>query len=186
LDETVYSRSTGGELRQGEILAGVIQIRQTLGTIGTAETTIDRVEHEFAIIVSQDCDLEQDFKKASKDNDRPLPSVLLCQVMPAVGLKGSVDKRTWDRILINKDERYQFLQRVQEHEDADGKGLPPLGVDFKRYFTVPTDELYRRIDLSESRRRSRLVTPYAEHLSARFFYYQSRVALPRDHQQNDL
>ena len=117
---------------------------------------------------------------------KQLPSVLLCQVVPAIGLKGSVDKRVWDRILINKDERYHFLQRISPDEDAAEEGVPALGIDFKRYFSISTDELYRRIEIGECKRRCRLQTPYAEHLSTRFFYYQSRVALPRDHDKTQV
>jgi hypothetical protein len=40
-------------------------------------------------------------------------------------------------------------------------------MDFKRYFSLPTEEVYYRID-SEAKRRCRLVSPYAEHLSTRF------------------
>src|SRR6185312_5761394 len=101
--------------------------------------------------------------------------------VPVTSFKGNVDKRTWDRILINKDERYHFLQNIRQCEDAAGQGISALGIDFKRYLTIATDELYRRVELGECQRRARLQTPYAEHLSARFCYYQSRVALPRDH-----
>jgi hypothetical protein len=61
------------------------------------------------------------------------------------------------------------------------EGLPELAIDFKRYFTVPTDEVYRRIELGEARRRCLLISPYLEHLSSRYAYFLSRIALPVDH-----
>ena len=39
-------------------------------------------------------------------------------------------------------------------------GIPELGVDFKRYFTIPTDEIYKRIEKGEVRRRCVLMSPY--------------------------
>jgi hypothetical protein len=56
-----------------------------------------------------------------------------------------------------------------------------MAIDFKRYFTLPTDELYLRVERQETRRRCGLKSPYLEHLSARFSCFLSRVALPEDH-----
>jgi len=145
-----------------------------------------RVHHPLAVILTQDCDLEQDFKarQGHVAADKQIPSLLFCEVATAEDLYGFVkqtNKKLWDRIRINKDERYHFLQKVEPGDDALGQGLPEMGIDFKRYFTIPTDELYRRVELSEAQRRCILQSPYLEHLSSRFAYYLSRVALPLDH-----
>ena len=75
--------------------------------------------------------------------------------------------------------------------DAVGKGFSELAIDFKRYFTIPPDEVRRRLDLEtpvpgseaiRARRRSVFMSPYLEHLSTRFAQYFSRVALPEQHQ----
>jgi hypothetical protein len=95
--------------------------------------------------------------------------------------KRELSSDQWARVRQNKDERYQFLQKVLPQEDADGEGIPELGIDFKRYFTVPTDEVYYRLE-SGARRRCQMRSPYLEHLSTRFGYYQFRVALPAEHQ----
>lgn len=60
-------------------------------------------------------------------------------------------------------------------------GLPELGIDFKKIFTIPTDEIYQRIALGQVKRRAVLVSPYLEHLSSRFAYFLSRIALPQEH-----
>jgi hypothetical protein len=52
-------------------------------------------------------------------------------------------------------------------------------VDFRQYFSLPTEEAY--FGAQPARRRCRLDTPYAEHLSHRFFSHMARVALPIDH-----
>jgi hypothetical protein len=107
-----------------------------------------------------------------------LAEVVTADVLrPRNQLKGDL----WNRVKTNKDERYQFLEAVPADCDLFGAGLPELGVDFKRYFTLPSDEIYRRVELDEVRRHCRLASPYLEHLSTRFCYYQFRIALPEPH-----
>jgi hypothetical protein len=84
-------------------------------------------------------------------------------------------------VKINKHERYHFLQLVEPSCDAQGTGLVELGIDFKRYFTLPTEEVYKRVEIGSAKRRCVLESPYLEHFSTRFAYYLSRVALPQDH-----
>lgn len=103
-------------------------------------------------------------------------------MIEAAGLRGApgINSAIWRRIEQNKDERYQFLKRITPEQDTLGEGLPELGIDFKRYFTIPTDEVYVRLSAGVQR-RCRLVSPYLEHLSTRFWYFQARVALPAEH-----
>lgn len=180
-------------LRQGEILTNVIQIKLDLDSIETEEVLLDVITHKYAIVVSQDCDLDWDYKsreEKAKEHKR-IPSILLCEITTVESLSKAIleldgtekikKSRTWSRIAINKDERYQFFQKVEETQDLAHEGLPELGVDFKRYFTIPTDELYLRIKTSETQRRCCLQSPYLEHFISRFYYFQSRVALPEEH-----
>jgi len=83
----------------------------------------------------------------------------------------------------NKDERYQVLQNVPLDADALGIGVVALGIDFKRYFTLPTAEVYRQLELrlENCSRRTVLLSPYLEHFSVRASGFQCRVALPIDH-----
>lgn len=66
-------------------------------------------------------------------------------------------------------------------DDALGQGLPVLLLDFKRFFCVPMEELLKRLTRQEVRRRTRLATPFAEHLSVRFGFFLQRVGLDREH-----
>ncbi|HEY8505607.1 MAG TPA: hypothetical protein VIL46_13565, partial [Gemmataceae bacterium] len=149
--------------------------------------TLRETIHPFAVVLTQDCDLEQDFRvrfPEAKPSDKLIPGVLFCEVATAEELFGIIrqtNKKLWDRIKISKDERYHFLQKVDPSSDLLNEGLPELAIDFKRYFTIPTDEVYRRIEVGEAKRRCVLVSPYLEHLSSRFAYFLSRVALPEDH-----
>lgn len=180
----IYEPSVlAGPLRQGEILCDLVQPKLKVETVGSLEAEFVLQIHPYAIIVSQDCDLDWDYKaRAATTTDKLIPSVLFCEVTTAASLRSSgIQSDIWKRIKINKDERYQFLQKVAEDEDVLQQGLSELGVDFKRYFTLPADEVYARIASKETKRRCRLVSPYLEHFSTRFAYYQFRVALPADH-----
>jgi len=181
----IYEPSTiEGLLRQGEILCNLIQLKLNLDTLGTSEAKFTPLVHPFAIIASQDCDLDWDYKSRTTDaTDKLMPNILFCEMTTAELLRrgGDINSGIWGRIKINKDERYQFLEKVDMAEDTLQQGLPELGIDFKRYFTIPADEVYARIARQEATRRCRLLSPYLEHFSTRFAYYQFRVALPEDH-----
>jgi hypothetical protein len=177
-------------LRQGEILTDVVQFRLNVASIGTAEVSGTPFRHPFSVVLTQDCDLEQDYRvrfPAVSAPDKLIPSVLFCQVSTAEEVYGPITasqgrkSRAWDRIQQNNDIRYHFLHKVASDYDRFNEGLPELALDFKRYFTLPTEEVYRRTELGEARRRCVLVSPYLEHLSSRFAYYLSRVALPEDY-----
>jgi hypothetical protein len=170
-------------------LTGVVQLLVELTSIGQDEVAVSLKVHPYSVILSQDCDLEQDMKARCKENtsDKIVPAVLFCEVFLAESIRNpkaedyEMNSKFWQKIKQNKDERYHFLQRVESECDSFGEGIPELCIDFKRFFTVPTDELYKRIEIGESRRRCILESPYLEHLSSRFAYYLSRVALPQDH-----
>jgi hypothetical protein len=185
----IYARSQDGALRQGEIITDMVQIRLDVATIGRDHQQIEEVVHPIVVVLSQDCDLDQDWKKrrtaltGNNGTGEQLPDILFVQVQEAIPFRGNISASTkiWDRIKNNKDERYHFLEAVAAEDDAIQVGLPELGIDFKRYFTVPAREVYVRIE-EGARKRCRLTSPYLEHLSTRFYYYQFRVALPADHQ----
>jgi hypothetical protein len=98
-----------------------------------------------------------------------------------VGIKGN----DWRRVTRNKDDRRHFLERVPSNTDHLSEGIPPLVVDFKRYFTIPHRELIRQCGIGHgARRRCRLEAPYREHFQSRLSYYLQRVMLPLDHQKD--
>lgn len=186
-----YAPSADGALRQGEILTNLKQFRLNIESLRSGKPLAEPIIHPFAIIVTQDCDCEQDYKPR-KDNivsNAIIPSILFCEVVAAESLryrdKGNktvdINSTVWGQVRINKNERYHFLEEIPITEDSLGEGLPELALDFKRYFTIPTEEIYYRIEIGEAKRRCRLVSPYLEHLTSRFNYFQSRIALPEDH-----
>ena len=183
-------------LRQGELLSEVKEIVCDIQSLTEDVPEFLEKSHPFAFVLSQDCDLDWDFaaRLSQQKLQRLIPNVLLCEVKRAKiraqeivdseGSKDSNKSRIWSRIKQNKDERYQFFESIEKCHDLQQEDeiIGELVIDFKRYFTVPTDELYVRIKNGETKRRCRLIHPYLEHLSSRFAYFQSRVALPEDHQ----
>lgn len=179
---------TQGELRQGEILTDLVQAHLDIETVDDSSIPkINLRKHPYAIIVSQDCDLLQDYRARNGGAVKPdklLPNILFCEVTTAEELclgRPSMNSREQKLFAMNKVERYHFLQKVPPEADALQQGLPELGIDFKRFFTIPTDEVYKRLTF-EARRRCFMNSPYLEHLSDRFSYFQQRIALPEDHQ----
>ncbi len=196
----------GERLRQGEILTGLVRVRQSLDSVGSQDIDVDEVTHPFLITMTQDCDLAQDadarelerkavndpslledpdFKK--KHDNAPklkIENVLFCEGMSTPDMKSSVPpgKDIWKRIIQNKDERYQCLEAVPVSQDLAGLGMLAVGCDFKRFVTIPVDEVYKRLELNPAIRRARLLTPYAEHLLHRFCNFQSRIPLPENHE----
>lgn len=145
--------------------------------------SVELKEHPYVLVLNQDCDLEWDFKSRAEGSEGTLPNILLCEAVTAEELKRSPEPKgsdIWKRIRNNKDERYQFLRSVGSNQDSTGRGIPELGIDFKSFFTLPTEEIYRQLGLN-AKRRAFLVPPYAQHLASRFFFYHSRVALPEEH-----
>ena len=185
---TIYVPSADGALRQGELLSGIVRFRRVIREGASVdEPEFVKVTHPFAVVVSQDCDLDWDFKARQDQGEshKLLPDVLFCEVVEAGTFRGRSDIKSdiWRRIKGNKEERYQYIESVPADLDKSGKGVPDLALDFKRYFCVATDDVYSQLDQGAASRRCCLVSPYAEHLASRFFYFQSRVALPRDHGQ---
>ena len=63
------------------------------------------------------------------------------------------------------------------HVALDPQFRGNLGLDFRRIFTMPTPEVYRRIEIGEAHRHCYLSPVHRDHLSNRFYGYHMRVAL---------
>lgn len=190
----IYAPTADGALRQGELICGLHEYRPVesgnQGSTAGDSIQVTRRVHPYAIVMSQDCDLEQDHLARVAQGggvlaggpDRLLPNVIFCEVVEAstLRLQDGLNSDLWRRVLRNSHQRYQYLSKVPPARDRSRTGLPDLGIDFKKYFTVPTSFVYEQLSTTVER-RCRLVSPYLEHLSTRFSYYQFRIALPMNH-----
>jgi hypothetical protein len=183
---------TDGRLVQGEILGAVWEFVPVQAPVAVPEETDIRVRsvyHERMIVLTQDCDLINDFKLRSPDeesledlnevegNIRSVPSVLLCDLTEDLGerLKGS--GTSWKRVEGNQDERYHKLPEAQIGADWAGGYLPALYLDFRKTVSLPTPFLYEALRVAGIARVA--ITPpiYLHDLIHRFHGYHSRVAV---------
>jgi hypothetical protein len=198
--------ASGERLHQGEILTGLVRVRQSLVSIGSHDISVDEITHPYLIVMTQDCDLAQDadarelqataakdqsllndleFKKKLDNAPKlKIENVLFCEAMSTSEMRSNLPpgKDIWKRIIQNKDERYQCLEAVPPPQDLAKEGIPSLGCDFKRFVTIPIDGVYRRLEIEPTLRRTRLLTPYAEHLLHRYCNFQCRIPLPESHE----
>lgn len=179
----------GGALRQAELLSQVTIYQIKASDVGAEVPGIEALDLPFAMVVSQDCDLDWDWKNRSgrvPESNKDLPSVLLVVVQEAKPQydDGGAVKSQWKTIRQNKNDRYQFFQKVLPDEDVQGQGLPELLVDFKRYYAISTEVLYASVSANIAQRRCILTAPYLQHFAQRFGAFQGRVALPLDHQSD--
>ena len=203
--EKMFERSESGNgsaLRQCEILSGLIVYEIAIESIAINTVNIDDhrpasleatpIVHPFAIVVSQDCDLTQDYNFRHNNVGKPrnsVSSILFCEAMEADELvhgeeHGSVFAEGAIRqdYRNNNDFRFHFIQEIPREFDSLGCGLPELGFVFKRFFSIPTKAAYDQVELGYAQRRSVLKSPYVEHFCDRFYHYNNRIALPEQYE----
>jgi hypothetical protein len=185
----IYVQSpSSGPLRQGELITGLLQL--TYSAIGRESIDATILPHDYALVVSQDCDLDWDYSLRygqGQGEHKRMQDILFCVVSEAAAVRRSFDpsfmnSRKWDRISGNTDERFHFFQRVEPSQDVQRQGLPELVADFKLYFSLPVDSVYNQINAGIASRWCHLKSPYLEHCSHRFGFYQGRIALPHQHE----
>ena len=71
-----------------------------------------------------------------------------------------MDTAIWKHIQPNNHERFHYLEPVPREADLGGVGTAELLLDFRRYFSLPAQEIERQLALSNgARRRCRLESP---------------------------
>lgn len=167
------------ELRQSEIISNLSQIIYDRATNNTVS-----IDHSFAVVMTQDCDLLWDYDNRQKGAAGTLSSVLLYAAEPTQEARANVPpgRDIWKRIVQNSDEGYHLLERIPPECDTLGHGIDSLLIDFKNFFTLPPEDVYQQCAAGTAVRRSRLEMPYREHLQCRAAYYFQRVTLPAPHE----
>jgi len=155
----------------------------TFKYISSSNDTIE-ITYPFWFIISQDCDLEHDYKSHNGDyenEDKNLTTVLAVPAFLALDLKNGTHMSSvnewkmqyWNsdlykHIKSNSNSRFHFLAASEEHS------LPELIIDFKHFHTLPRDYLYSKL----TNRNIALDDLYKESVSDRFTHYLARIALP--------
>lgn len=190
-----YQRSGSRDrLWQGEILSGVQepQPEHPDGRISPDVPGIgfELVDHQRVVILTPDCDLLTDYsartdpspKDAAHQRQRQsrlLQHIQCCDVYEesAIRQARSLSSDLWRRVKRNQDERYHHIP-AGEVAGEEGVQHPGFFLDFKRMFSIPTEFLYRSIEVGGVRRQGIIPSIWVHSLIHRYFAFHSRVGVP--------
>lgn len=171
------------ELRQSEIISDITYY--SIETNKEDSTKVDTTSGKlsYAIIVTPDCDLLQDFKSKNDGKKAALLNVLLFSMEEANQARQRIgySSNEWKHVKQNVVERVYFLNAIAPDDDLLKLGIPDSVIDFKRYCTLPSDEILRQCQLREpnkANRRCRLSDLWREDLQRRAMAYMQRIGLP--------
>jgi len=171
---------------QGDILGDVEHIEAVDHTgefVEVTKTLFPRI-----IVLTQDCDLEQDFRFRRSDPPKPTQDKFLVSVLVAplytaehvfagehlslLNLTMSPIPKTatpGKTLMQNETPRYYYLPFTEASR------LPPLIIDFKHYFSVNVEYLNA---LKRKTFICKVSELFRESISLRFANYLSRIGLP--------
>lgn len=173
-----YRKFRKSRISQGDLLRDVKFVLKG-GLFGENK---NEIALKYAVVMSQECDIDLDFKarQNKKNNDKYLPTILVCPAYQAQEFFNGTHIKGWvmtpktggepDKIKKNDQlSRYHYL------EGNDDLSVPELVIDFKHFFTIPRSLMYRY------RKTGYIATVnelFREELAQRFSFYLSRFALP--------
>jgi hypothetical protein len=180
-----YVQHHSPHLRQGEIINNLLEFKLQIPGEKSAEeilgnAKLDPIFHPYVIVISQDCDLEFDYKarcgQASKH--KVLIHTLFCGLFTRDEIVDETKRKSeaFGRIKDGQDERYHYLACAPVNETDDS--LPELIADFKNTFSLPTEFVYWLVATAQIARKGELPSPYLEDFMHRAYSFLGRVATP--------
>lgn len=172
-------------ISQGDILRNIECIEYAIERDGIIE--VSKIQFPLVVVLTQDCDLEQDFKiqctPEKSVKDKKLISVLLAPLYNAehvfqgehlseldIPMEPIKKNKTPGNLLRNNERpRYHYLEFPPEVP------LVPSVIDFKHYFSTNANYLTQLRTTSYVCTLSPL---YREDVSQRFSSFLSRIGLP--------
>ncbi len=179
--ENLFEKHDCERISQGDIL------RDIKFNIVKNNNEVQEICFQYAIVLTQDCDLEQYQKKRTEIKkgevfNQYIPNLLIIPGFPAESLRQGdhltelynyqqdrINSDKWKIVKSNKDERYHFLKGNVDLQ------VPDMVCDFKNIYTIGFDyifEQYKKVYLATVNELFR------ENLSRRFTNYFSRIGLP--------
>ena len=172
---------------QGDIIRNVEMIEYAIEKEGKIE--ISKIEFPLVIILTQDCDLAQDYNnrnnKTASNNDKNLISIIVAPIyniehvyrgehLSELGLQMQTinsNKDKWENKFLknNQNPRYHYLEFEEKTQIVNSL------IDFKHYFTVNTNYLN---EIKKQNYVGKVSELYRENISHRFAYFLSRIGLP--------
>lgn len=176
----IYIPPVFPHLRQAEVIADLYELRPQIPAGDNVQPDkFDPIDHPYSVVVSQDCDLEWDYKarQSQAPTHKLLEHVLFCALFPVSEIQDrSGGSQLFKRMRQNQDERYHSLVAAPVNGLTDG--LPWLFADFKMIFSLPLAFAYWQITSGQATRKGSLPSPYLEDLIHRLYTFLGRVATP--------
>jgi hypothetical protein len=181
---------------QGDIYKDVTLIQDVTyseSPEGEKEWNFNEVTYNYSIVLTQECDLEQDYKNRAEDkedHDKYIPMILMAPAYLAESLRYGghledygqkmqrINSKEWDKLRTQENKRYHHLKA-----DID-KNIPELTVDFKHFYTIARDYFYNNI-MNESYIAS-LTILFREALSQRLCNFISRIGIPDNKKETKI
>jgi hypothetical protein len=145
---------------------------------------------KFAIVVSQDCDLQWDFNSRAepqgtegRSEDKYIKNILFCPLYQYESFIKGEHLTEWkrrtrvfypkerDRLRTNQEIRFHFFDKCLDFQ------IPELVADFKHFFTIERELFYSKYH-NEVHFLCSLNPLFREDLSTRFSNFLARIALP--------
>ena len=145
-----------------------------------------------AVVVTSECDLIGDFSarqalldgnisddQKAQNETRLLGHIHLCEVFEENTIRPILPTGSefWKRVKNNQDVRYHRIPAAPLKNEPTASN-PDLFLDFKRLFSIPTEFLYKSLELDGIERRGFIPSPWVNSLIDRLFHFQARVCVP--------
>lgn len=153
--------------------------------------SVSEISFPYLVCLSQECDLERDYEQESTTgNEYSIKSLMHITFAPAFIFEDFLSGEHWGQlfgkseaakrkdtkikaIISNDTARYHYLSF--DHDDkVKGRVLPELVIDFKHYYTINRNVVYKNLD----NRLCSMGDLFREKISQRFSYFISRIGLP--------
>ncbi len=180
-----YEPPNSPHVRQGEIIKDLFELPLDVSSQSSIDLNqpvkLGRIDHPYSIVISQDCDLEWDYKARFEGASvhKLLTHVLCCSLFSRYEITDETKQksRRFDLLKQNQDERYHYLAEAPVNGTEDT--LPELIADFKTTFSLPTEFVYWSISTGQAIRKGALTSPYLEDFMHRLYSFLGRVATPQ-------
>lgn len=181
----IYIKRPLSRIWQGDILRDIEYIEWITENPEEEKLQIPKIQLPYIVVLTQDCDLEQDYNSKQDNNreneDKFLQSILVCPAYMATSVKEGthlkdyglnrqrIPSNQFGEVKKNHMYRYHYLESDIELQ------IPEMVIDFKQYYTIPRDKLY---EFYKTKYLATINYLFRESLSKRFAYYLSRIGLP--------
>lgn len=178
---TKVKTSKKSRIYQGDIYSNTEFIESALEIEGVIE--ISKIAFPFVIVLTQDCDLDQDYmvrwsRTEVSNQDKKLLSVIVAPLYNVEHfhkgehlseLNMEMAKIRGNTLKQNKNPRYHYIEFPKKTP------IVPSIIDFKHYFTVNVEYLKHH---KKENFVCQISTLYREDISQRFSSFLSRIGLP--------